>query len=142
MLLEYVKFPLQHDFLIIFCVMAFTVLAFFFLFLFSLTADAGSVHTFEENLCKYLKCQEWNLKTTPLCYRFSCFISGKSTVCGHVKEPASYWIGTTGLLRRGLLTVTTTLSLTQTLAIKSCLIPLGTGVFLQRSDEEFAIRRK
>lgn len=137
------KFQLQCEFLVIFCVMEIKVLVFFFsFFFFPLTANAGSVHTFEEILCKYLKCQEWNLKTIPLCYSSSCFISGKSIVCGHLKESVSYWIGATGLLRRGLLTVTTTLSPRQTLALKSCLIPLGVRAFLQRYDEEFAIMRQ
>lgn len=37
-------------------------------------------------------------------------ISGKSIVCGYLKEPASYWTGTTGLLRRVLPTVINTLA--------------------------------
>ena len=60
----------------------------FSLFFLLLTANARSVHTVEENLCKYLKCQEQNQETIPSYYAFCCFSLGKSVVRGHLMEAA------------------------------------------------------
>lgn len=81
------EIPTVCEFLIVSCAVAFTFFFSFLFFLF-LTANAESVRTFEENLSKYLKCQYWNLKTTPLYQASLCFISGKSVVCGHLMEAA------------------------------------------------------